>query len=122
MAWRIQGGERSGEFGLWVSKLTKDVQTITDPNDFLFKMDEMVSVAMSGTVTMSGTTPVTVTHNLGFVPVVFLSPALDPGSFTFANPETVLTATASLNTLVFTCGSSAASGTISYLIIKRRAM
>jgi hypothetical protein len=74
MVGRVLLGKRGTEYGLWITKAGKEVQTATLDSDFLLRADsKMVQVVQSGVVpqTAAGFTPTVVNiPNLGFKPVV----------------------------------------------------
>jgi hypothetical protein len=74
MVGRVLLGKRGTEYGLWITKPGKEVQTATLDSDFLLRVDtKMVQVVQSGVIpqTAGGFTPTVVNiPNLGFKPVV----------------------------------------------------
>jgi len=90
---RVVLGARSGAYGLWVSKPGKNVLTETDPKSFLFDIASNQTVfgkPFTAGIITGYTVPatnanqavVTITHNLGFIPVVYMG-TTDPRSCYF---------------------------------------
>lgn len=78
---KIGGGSGSEQFA--VSKPGKNVLTATDPSDFLFNASsgatEFAQIVSSTTVTPAFGATSTITHSLGFVPIVFVFSSPSPG-------------------------------------------
>lgn len=89
----IIGEKTTGNPGLWVSKPGEDVFS-TDLSKFLFAMESILPLHTKGSVTLSATTSpynasVTVNHNLGYKPVMFVQGIAPAVPVNFSNPSEV---------------------------------